>query len=215
MTEYEEYKERLKARSWGRGGRGTIGWSGVQPMDGESNVIGNPSGWCHVIGDCMPGDTNFNNYNIRDISFRNDTITLETFCYKIFDKLNDNTLLGWFPCPPDSVIFRYTIWGVLDTTLGINDNEERHFQNTINCKAITKSGDKNVIIEYTYEKLEDIEVFVYNSSGKLIQNYNIIFQKSIIRNQIIIDFSNNSKGAYYVVLRANSNFGYCNFIYLP
>jgi len=200
------------ARSWGRGGRGTIGWSGVQPMDGESNVQGNPSGWCRVFGDAMPNDINFNYDNIRDISFRTDTITLETFCYLIFDKATNDTI-GWFPVPPDSVVYRFTIWGALDTTLGINDEDFRKLKFNIKCKAITNPGQENIAIDYEYEKPDILVIQVYNSIGNLI--FTDIIDKYTNDGRIDLDFSMYSSGAYYVVLKTKSEYGFCNFIYNP
>jgi subtilisin family serine protease len=52
------------ARSWGRGGHGTVGWSGSQPIDAQGNASRElQTGYCRVIGDDAP-----NTGNVRDIS---------------------------------------------------------------------------------------------------------------------------------------------------
>jgi hypothetical protein len=200
------------ARSWGRGGRGTIGWSGVQPMDGESNVQGNPSGWCRVIGDAMPGDTNFNEYNIKDISYRNDIITLETYCFQVYDKLNGDTCLGWFPVPPDSVVYRYTVWGKLsDTTVGIKENIITESPYNIKCD-VRVSNENTIQINYSINHLGKVELYIYDCLGKPVYTDYKDSGFDYGRNRFNVKMENMQSGAYYVLIKSGVNYGFCNFV---
>ena len=72
---------------------------------------------------------------------------------------------------------------------------------------------QKVTIEYSYDKPDLIELYLYTATAQLIKKENI--NNNIGVNHFHIDFSKYTTGAYFVVLKSGNDIGFCNFIYLP
>lgn len=200
------------ARSWGLGGDGTVGWSGQQPVDAQGNSPNYQTGYCRVVGEGIPYDPNFNFNNIRDISYRSDRLILETYCYEVWNK-NTNQYLGWYPCSPDNVVYRYTIWG-----LGIpNDVEESasYFKPNsieINCEIRKLLGNSTLLIHYKMENPGPIKALIYDLLGNLVSEKSRDVWSSEEEMTISIDMENNTNGVYFVVIKDKSTAGFGKFL---
>ncbi len=199
-------------RSWGRGGDGTIGWSGQQPVDAQGNSPDYQTGYCRVVGEGIPNDPNFNFNNIRDISYRNDKLILETYCYQVYNK-QTNQYLGWYPCSPENVVYRYTIWG-----LGIpNDIEESasYFKPNsieINCEIRQLLGNSTLLIHYKMEKPGPVKAYIYDILGNLVTEKNRDVWSSEAEMTMSVDMENTTNGVYFVVIKDKSSAGCGKFV---
>lgn len=199
-------------RSWGRGGDGTVGWSGQQPTDAQGNSPNYQTGYCRVVGEGIPNDPNFNFNNIRDISYRNDRIILETYCYQVWNKIT-NTYLGWYPTTPDNVVYRYTIWG-----LGIpNDVEEtaKYFlpnKIEVSCETRRLPGNQRLLIHYKIEKPSPIKVYIYDLLGNLVAEKSRDVWSGEQEQTISINIESLSNGIYFVVVKDKSTAGFGKFV---
>jgi len=194
------------ARSWGRGGTGTRGAYGSSPTDGEINCISNQSGFCRIIGDAMPNNPDFNYNNIRDISYRTDTITLETYCFEIFNKKENDKYLGWFPCPPDSVVYRFSIWGKRHNPLIVYDTKVKNKLNSFQCNS--RITNEAIEMRFFNNPKQSIRISIYNILGKQIYSQEFHNNSNIT---ILKDDINFYTGIYFI--EATSGFERCFSIF--
>ena len=210
------------ARSWGLGGKGTKGWSRVQPIELDEKYKPKPDqyiavrGYCRVVGDGMPGDEKFNFNNLRDISYRNDVVTLETYCYEVWNKDEagnpDQGYKGWFPCEPDDVVYRYTVWGKKYPNSVSENKIFKPNKITIGCEQNKLFGSNYIVIHYKMDEPGPIELSVYDILGN-----KIIFTKRDTWNnsneqRISIKADNLSYGIYLLVLKSNNSVGICKYL---
>jgi serine protease len=198
------------ARAWGRGGDGTIGWSAAQPTEPSQNS-NLQVGWCRVVGDNLPNRNDFNYNNIRDISYRNDRITLETYCYQVYNA-NNNSIIGWYPTTPDQVVYNFTIWGIpiLSEVLEQNFNIDSEIK--INCKYNNIIGKNFVQIEYYLPNPAPSKIELYNSLGIIVAQFQRNEWNDDLSNLISIDVSEFPSGLYIVKVSSNNSFGFNKFI---
>ena len=151
------------ARSWGRGGYETTGWSAAQPLDAQSNGVGvYQTGYCRVRGDCEPNAAG----NMRDISWCADNITLETYCYEI-DTDGDGAK-EWYPVAPQNVVYRFTVWG-RGTPLSVEEDRERRPAGIRRrCESRLLLGAPYAVVHYTTSRPGPVSVEVYDAIGRLM-----------------------------------------------
>lgn len=186
------------ARSWGRGGYGTIGWSAQSPINPSMNIIkeDNPSGYCRVLGDANPDECHFNYNNERDISFKKDTITLQTFCYKVYE-FNTNIFIKWVPCEPKDVEYQFTTWGSIEDQSDVCSVPELKL-NVLQLNYNVKTKELKLQLEDL--KLEnDSYLEIYDILGKLI------IKDKIINNSYSKILTNFPNGIYLIQLKNNQN----------
>jgi subtilisin family serine protease len=227
LAKYKAYRYRVQdtivlegweiARSWGRGGDGTVGWSGAMPLDpGFNRTLSTgvlPVGYCRIVGDAMPGDNNFNPNNIRDISFRNDSIILETFCYKVYQRPDTNAPyveMRIFPVEPDSVVFRYSIWGD-STVVSVEDDKRDILIKSVDCEVRNVIGEPRVYINYLMEKSGPVLISIYNNLGNLVYSYNRNFWSDDGNNTHSASLKNFPSGVYHIVVTGNNSISRCSF----
>lgn len=200
------------ARSWGRG-RGSNGWSGAQPLTPNSNptLTGTPAdnyqtGYTRVIGDGNP-----NTHNIRDISWQTDAITLEAFCYTVYNKAT-NAFIGWYPTTPDKVRYKYTIWG-LDATsnaeLSIPPTSNSSI--TVRCEPIFRGDYSRVALYYTMAEPSPVEIVIYDPLGRTIAHHSQPLWSSTNEQRILLNLESIATGFYTVIVRSKNAIGNARF----
>lgn len=200
------------ARSWGLGGAGTKGWSGQQPVDAQGNSPNYQTGYCRVVGEGIPNDPNFNFNNLRDISYRNDRLILETYCYQVYNK-STNQYLGWYPCSPDNVVYRYTIWGL--GTPNYVQNSSLYFESDsieVRCETKNLFGNNTVLIHYSMTKPGPVVVYIYDVLGNLIAEKKRDVWSSEREQTISVEMSTCANGIYFVVIKDKSSAGFGKFL---
>lgn len=188
-------------RVWGRGGLGTIGWSGSQPMLENGNLHQNnfQHGWCRVIGAGNP-----NQNNIKDISFDENNVTLETYCYKVFDKLNNNTFIGWFPCPPDAVKYQITVWGE-ETILSVEYDKLIDGKLNLKIENANMFGNNYIIAEYSTVNLGPIDFKIFDLNGQIVKEFSRDVWSGEKINRKSINLSELPNGTYILNISDGQN----------
>lgn len=158
------------ARTWGRGGSGTVGWSGFNPVDPQTNHVPGPysSGFCFAEGRCDPNT----NYNMRDICFCTQEVWLSTFCYEIdIDGLAGPATPQWYPVAPEEVVYQYTVWGRPVTTGVQGDQESGEIAGasiSLRCESRSLSGQNVILAHYSMSHPGPITADVYNMRGEVV-----------------------------------------------
>ena len=200
------------ARSWGRGGYGTTGWSAAQPLDAQSNGVGvYQTGYCRVLGACEPNAVN----NMRDISWCTDNITLETYCYEI-DTDGDGTK-EWYPVAPQNVVYRFTVWG-RGTPLSVEEGERRPAgiaTIAVRCESRGLLGAPYAIVHYTMSRPGPVSVEVYDAIGRLVYSRGRdVWGEPGVEMSLSIPVAGLASGRYTVVVRSAHAAGAAPVIHL-
>lgn len=205
-----EIEDWLIARSWGRGGDGTKGWSSVQPTDADNNASTCQTGYCRVVGnpDAQDNDAaNFNYNNIRDICYSNDALILETYCFQVYD-IDTDEFLGWLPCEPDEVVYRYTIWGRIDPS-SVQYHSPK-IDNTIELRCESKNilGSQRAYVHYKMKHPGPVTLRIYDQLGNLVLEKDRNLWSQAEEMTISADLSKYSSGVYFVILKSKDAAGF-------
>ncbi len=226
----------LKARIWGLGGREpgtdnkTIGWNGVQPRTNVNSytVYNDEGGYCRVVGNSDDGDSDFNHNNIRDIAYRNnlttnDVFTIETFVYEVFSatiSINGDLTIGnsidFFPCEPEEVKYRFTVWGETPIQLNIEKNKTSiNFKNEINvrCETLDLLNNNILSVYYSMGKFEPVEINVYDLKGNLLKTERKHTWNNQPEQKVYIELNNLNSGIYLIEVKSNSAYGSTKFTF--
>ncbi len=202
------------ARSWSRSGRSTVGWSGVQPSDPATNSSGiYQTGYCRVVGEGIPNDPNFNFNNIRDISYRNDRLILETYCYQVYNK-KTNQYLGWYPCSPEKVVYQYTIWGIKTGTNVEEETKNQTPENSINvyCEQKPLLGYPYLLIHYSMQQPSPATIQIFDILGNLVYTGKRDVWTEEHEQTFSVNMDNYPAGAYFIIIRTNNAAGFAKTI---
>ncbi|MBD3232652.1 MAG: S8 family serine peptidase, partial [candidate division Zixibacteria bacterium] len=131
--------------AWGVG-YGSKGWSAADPN--------------YCIGYC----------SLEDSSQTSTGCTLQTFIYKFLDS-KTYEFVAWYPCEPDSVVYKYKVWGELA-------GARRYPENTIHGltpNSLTILGNypnpfnSSTSIVFETSKESEVNLSVYNLLGRMIR----------------------------------------------
>lgn len=199
------------ARSWGRGGDGTVGWNGAQPSDASNNSKNYQTGYTRVVGDAPVNEPAFNYGNIRDISHRNDQITLETFIYEVYDG-NTVEFIGWYPATAENVVYRYSVWGEPTTpsvVRGTGDAVRGNGLENLRCQVQSVVGRSRATISFGSMQPGPVDITVYDALGRPVQNERRDYWSSEAEQSFGFDVEELPSGIYFVVVRSGGAMGTC------
>lgn len=220
----------LEARIWGLGGKEpgtdnkTIGWNGVQPK----SIYVDEAGYCRVVGDSDENDPNFNHNNLKDIAYRNDlslndVFTIETFVYEVYSatiSLNGDVIignsLGYYPCEPDEVKYRFTVWGELPVKLDVGKEINKStYDNIISvrCETLGLLNNNILSVYYSMKKFEPVEISVYDLKGNKLLTERKHTWNNQSEQKVYLELNNLNSGIYLIEVKSNSSYGSTKFTF--